>query len=219
MIPFKPFPKMGRLFRECIITEKIDGTNASIYITQLAAGETVSLDAPFTTCFGDMVIYTGSRTQWITPEKDNFGFASWVRDNAHELVKLGVGHHFGEWWGQGIQRKYGLDHKRFSLFNAMRWCEHDKELGVASESWDDKQKCFVTKMQERAPSCCHVVPVLYRGMFSTLTVAECIRSLEENGSAAAQGFRNPEGIVTFHLAGQVGFKTTIEDDHQPKGKQ
>ena len=32
MIQFKEFPKMPRLSREMIITEKIDGTNASIFI-------------------------------------------------------------------------------------------------------------------------------------------------------------------------------------------
>jgi hypothetical protein len=30
---FAEFPKMARLSRECIITEKIDGTNAQICIT------------------------------------------------------------------------------------------------------------------------------------------------------------------------------------------
>jgi len=29
---FVSFPKIARLSRECVITEKIDGTNASIYI-------------------------------------------------------------------------------------------------------------------------------------------------------------------------------------------
>lgn len=32
---FKEFPKMGRLSRECVVTEKIDGTNAQIYIESL----------------------------------------------------------------------------------------------------------------------------------------------------------------------------------------
>lgn len=32
MIEFKPMPKIGRLSRGCTATEKIDGTNASIYI-------------------------------------------------------------------------------------------------------------------------------------------------------------------------------------------
>jgi len=31
---FLKFPKMARYSRECIVTEKIDGTNAQIYITE-----------------------------------------------------------------------------------------------------------------------------------------------------------------------------------------
>ena len=92
---FTEFPKIARLSRECTITEKIDGTNGSIYI-----GEN-----------GEFLI--GSRTQWITPERDNHGFARWCMEHKEELFKLGIGHHFGEWWGSGIQRGYGLTEKRW----------------------------------------------------------------------------------------------------------
>jgi hypothetical protein len=30
---FIPFPKIPRIHKECVITEKIDGTNGIIYIT------------------------------------------------------------------------------------------------------------------------------------------------------------------------------------------
>ena len=30
------------------------------------------------------------------------------------------------------------------------------------------------------------------------------------------GFMRPEGIVVFHVAGNVGFKKTIEKDDMPK---
>lgn len=49
-----------------------------------------------------------SRTRWITPEDDNYGFAKWANENKEELLKLGIGQHFGEWWGSGIQRGYNL---------------------------------------------------------------------------------------------------------------
>src|SRR3990167_1858406 len=86
---FKEFPKIARLSREAIVTEKIDGTNASVFI-----GE-------------DGMFLTGSRSGWITPEKDNYGFSRWAHVHKDELLKLGPGMHYGEWWGQGIQRKYG----------------------------------------------------------------------------------------------------------------
>ncbi len=170
---FKEFPKMPRLSREVIVTEKIDGTNAQVCITE------------------DGRILAGSRTRWITPEADNFGFAAWVRDNADDLAKLGPGIHFGEWWGAGIQRRYGLAEKRFSLFNVARW-------------------------GDSRPACCDVVPVLYRGLFCTSVVEQCISDLRQNGSRAAPGFMRPEGVVVFHVAGNVGFKKTLEKDEVPK---
>ena len=102
---FVPFPKIPRLQKDCIVTEKIDGTNGIIYITD----------------DGDMFI--GSRNRWLSAESDNFGFHRWASENQDELMKLGAGRHHGEWWGSGIQRGYNLTkgEKRFSLFNVSIW--------------------------------------------------------------------------------------------------
>jgi hypothetical protein len=105
MTEFQEFPKMPRRSRDVVITEKIDGTNACVFI-----GE-------------DGEFLAGSRTRWITPEDDNFGFSRWAHENKDDLLTLGPGRHFGEWWGSGIQRKYGLTEKRFSLFNTSRWVD------------------------------------------------------------------------------------------------
>lgn len=172
---FIPFPKIARWSRDCIVTEKIDGTNASIHITE--EGE----------------LLTGSRTRWITPEDDNFGFAKWAQEHKVELLSLGVGSHFGEWWGQGIQRNYGLKEKRFSLFNVTRF----KEVIL--------------------PSCVSLVPILYEGIFDYLDVNLFIHNLKLNGSVAVPGFMKPEGIVIYHPKGKYLFKKTIEKDE--KGKE
>jgi hypothetical protein len=191
---FEGFPKMARLSRECIITEKIDGTNAQILITE----------------DGEMLV--GSRTRWITPEQDNFGFARWVMEHRDELMQLGPGRHFGEWWGQGIQRKYGMTERRWSLFNVARWCLY----GETPQTIPTADFCNV-KMQDVLPPCCHLVPVLRRGMFSTDMAESALNELLVRGSVAAPGFMRPEGIVVFHVAGNVGFKKTLENDGFPKG--
>jgi hypothetical protein len=161
---------MARLSRECIITEKIDGTNAQICITE------------------DGKMLVGSRTRWITPESDNFGFARWAMEHRDELMTLGVGRHFGEWWGKGIQSGYGLDTKVFSLFNTKRW----NELNV--------------------PQYCSVVPVLYEGTFDQTVIDLSLESLRINGSVAAPGFLNPEGIMVYHTASGTYFKYTLGGD-------
>lgn len=175
MTDFIPFPKIPRLKRGCIITEKLDGTNAQIVI-----GEDGSIRA-------------GSRNRWITPEADNYGFAGWVERNKEELLQLGPGQHFGEWWGNGIQRNYGMKEKRFSLFNSGRWSSD-------------------------RPACCDVVPVLYAGDFSSNTVDWVLDTLKETGSIAAPGFMNPEGIIVFMTASHHLYKVLAENDHQPKGE-
>jgi hypothetical protein len=62
-VNFQPWPKIPRLHRSIVITEKIDGTNACVVIspdgTEIAAQ---------------------SRTRVITPEQDNAGFATLEND-------------------------------------------------------------------------------------------------------------------------------------------
>ena len=190
---FVAFPKMPRLHREIVITEKLDGTNAQVYLTFDDPPKGTPVVAVVLTEVGPMSIYAGSRNRWIIPGDDNFGFARWVADNAHELAQLGPGRHFGEWWGKGIQRGYGLSEKRFSLFNATRWAHE-------------------------IPRCCHVVPVLYSGSFDFGAIENAAARLRREGSAAAPGFMKPEGIVVFHTAANVAFKQTLEDDDVPKSK-
>jgi hypothetical protein len=195
---FVPMPKIPRLSREIVITEKIDGTNASVYIPP---PEEAHLFA--------RKILAGSRTRRIEPGDDNFGFAGWVEKNWEELVKLGAGHHFGEWWGKGIQRGYGLEERRFSLFNVGRWHPNDlKKLSPAMPLLGSKL--------EWAPDCCHVVPVLYRGDFTTGDVQRAIGELKTHGSRAAPGFVDPEGVMVYHTAANMVFKKTIKGDEEGK---
>ena len=220
---FKPFPKMPRLSREVIITEKIDGTNASVLIREITDPEEIeseTMDPMACVRMNNLLIYAGSRTRWIKPDNDNHGFARWVCENDAELIKLGVGHHFGEFWGSGIQRGYGLSkgEKRFSLFNAIRWVAGDDPIGVASVSWNDKTRQMEEKLQQRAPACCRVVPILSCGPFCTEGIQFDLDLLQKHGSRAAPGYKFPEGVVVFHVAGNVGFKVTIDNDDEPKGK-
>jgi hypothetical protein len=42
-----------------------------------------------------------------------------------------------------------------------------------------------------------------------------MNQLQSFGSVAAPGFRNPEGIIVYHVAAGIGFKKTFDDT--PKG--
>lgn len=198
---FTEFPKIGRLSRDIVITEKIDGTNG-----QIAIGD-------------DGSFFVGSRTRWLTAETgDNHGFLLWAMTHRDELIAgLGPGRHFGEWWGSGIQRGYGLQkgEKRFSLFNVSRW----HAVGTEPTATFSNDPRLPPTFSTVAPSCCGVVPVVYRGPFATEAIYDTLGWLESVGSQAAPGFMKPEGIVVFHAQSNTLFKKTIERDEEPKSRQ
>lgn len=181
---FRGFSKIPRYSRDCIITEKIDGSNGVIYIDEVGT------------------LYAGSRSRWLwgsTQDEihnDNYGFATWAKTNKEELMKLGPGYHYGEWWGQGIQRNYGLKEKRFSLFNVSKWT-------------DDLVR----------PKCCSVVPILFKGEFTTDNILRTLLDLKVCGSVAVPGWIKAEGVVIFHTHSGHLYKKTIENDEKPKGSK
>ena len=178
-IQFESFPKLHRFTGPIVISEKIDGTNACVVIE------------------GDEIA-AQSRTRIITPEKDNHGFARWVYANKEALIAvLGDGRHYGEWWGNGIQRGYGLKEKRFSLFNTARW-ENTPELNAIGV---------------------YVVPVLWTGTFDTAIITLMLDQLRARGSYAAPGYNNPEGIVVYDTRSRQGYKKTFDYDDTGKGGQ
>lgn len=177
MSDFEEFRKIARLNRDVVITEKIDGTNAQVFIED-----------------DGVTMHIGSRSRWITPDNDNHGFARWALANQDNLLKLGPGRHYGEWWGQGIQRTYGLKEKRFWLFNTSRWNAENLPAGVG------------------------VVPELYRGPFDTHVVNNHVKLLWAMGSVAAPGFMKPEGVVVYHSHSNTLYKVTCEKDELHKSQ-
>lgn len=201
---FIPYRKIPRLNREILILEKIDGTNAQILINPCNnADKQAVCSLPMDVRMGDGAapskifynVYAGSRTRWITPVNDNYGFAAWVLSHAYDLVSiLGVGRFYGEWWGKGIQRGYGLEEKRFSLFNP------DFEF-------------------KRTPNgLVHTVPVLYRGPFDLFAIQRAMDDLAFGGSQAAPGWKIPEGIVIYHTASGHLYKKTFFNDEGGKNE-
>lgn len=203
-MPYPAFGKIPRLHRPIVITEKIDGTNGQISIQKIdtPVGENITFTERVLNLVsheGDhYAVYAGSRNRWLTIQQDNFGFAQWVYQNSATLCEtLGEGQHYGEWWGTGIQRNYGLREKRFSLFNNHRW-------GHLNGTQVDGL---------------YVVPVVMHttGDLLNAGVTESLRQLRELGSMAAPGFMNPEGVVIYHEGARSTFKATLEGDQSLNG--
>lgn len=161
---FRAWPKTPRIEnKKEFYTEKIDGTNACIVIHE------------------DQ-LYTQSRNRMIVPGDDNHGFAKWAYENRDELKQLGEGYHYGEWWGQGVGRNYGMKEKVFSLFNTKRWGPHNPNT----------------------PACCRVVPTIHAN-----SLEEARKQLIEGGSLAAPGFMNVEGVIVYEYNSDTYWKSII----------
>jgi len=239
---FQKFNKIPRLSRDIVISEKIDGTNGQIVImrrqdlhnsfftewnqgvgTDEAMKEFIDKYCLYKTLAmtdeNDILyMFAGSRTRWLSVDSgkncDNHGFARWVKENAEELLKLGKGRHFGEFYGKGINRNYGLDEKRLALFNVKKWHQHNKEKRLISINSKTKEEKYTSP----APKCCKVVPILYEGMFNTITIDTILMRLKMEGSKAVPGFMNAEGICIYHTASGHLYKKTILNDEKPKGQ-
>ena len=102
-LKFEPFPKIPRLSRPVVVTEKIDGTNASLTIIpeEQARSSILSYDGLIVlnnngrfSDVHDAWLIAASRKRWIKPGDDNFGFANWAWEHVDELMHgLGKGTH------------------------------------------------------------------------------------------------------------------------------
>jgi hypothetical protein len=199
---FKAFPKienMGKVFMQ--ITQKIHGTNAQVFIypetrvLEVIRPGTMTLEearlkypnsdislAPATSdetwiVEKSLQLICGSRTRWIYPGDDNYGFAAFVHSHKEEFIqKLGPGQHFGEWAGLRINSGEGLDHKVFVLFDFWKY-----------------------PPERPLPPGCVVVPVLYQGKMDLAKIDEVMEDLKTNGSKLAPGFMRPEGVVVMAM--------------------
>lgn len=189
-IAYRPYPKTSRLFSPVVVTEKVDGTNGCIMITDSPSSLCASFpwnDSPSWVEIpgrgmedGKVWVSAGSKSRLLDPSSkgDNFGFCKWVHANAYLLFQdLGVGVHHGEWAGKGIQRGYGLENKKFFLFNTRRF----------------KDAEFMT------PDL-HTVPVLYEGEYYGTLPYDMEQELSLTGSRvnclSSTSIRS-EGICIF----------------------
>lgn len=185
---FKGWGSTPRWHKGLTITEKIDGTNACIVIY-------------------DGQVKAQSRKRMITPDSDNFGFAKWVYDNAGVLMDtLGFGYHYGEWFGEGIQKNpLGIEGKRFALFHATKYTEDN---GYELNKVDGLE----------------TVPLLFHGQANWMTVGDILQGLDTWGTNVIgakswtdedTGFRHSakaEGIIVWHKETQQKYKILLEDD-------
>lgn len=161
---FQSFGKIQRYEKAvCHITEKIDGTNACINIDH------------------DGTVTTQSRNRIVTPDDDNYGFAAWVHNNIGDLQAFfGPGRHYGEWFGIGINRGYGMRERVFAPFNT----------GLFTQE----------RVAADAPDGVTYTPLLATCRMSELDshVSQVMIDLVDNGSRTREGWGwMPEGCMIW----------------------
>lgn len=180
---FQSFNKIPRYENDSFtISEKMDGTNGVILVYM---GE------------GGKEVMAGSRSQWLRDDGrkswDNHGFAAWVKEKESELTRLPCGRYYGEWYGRGINRNYGLDDRRFMLFNY--------------------KHCMKLKAEGLLPPCVEVelvtdVDVSHEVLDSL--VKKRSNHLREYGSFVVPGFMRPEGLIVRSTLKQQLHKVIID---------
>lgn len=221
MTDFQPWPKIPRTDKiRWYVTEKIDGTNAQIYIRELDSSEVFHPESIKVVTEGIQYadgslprrvyeVFAGSRKRWVIPTDDNHGFARWVQQNALELVAvLGPGRHYGEWWGDGIQKNpLGLapGERRFSLFNTSRrdWLYSQAELHKVD---------LAALGVDTVPLLAHPQSYFEDARYAALP------TLEASGGSVASPGHAAEGLVFFESGSNTYYKE-IFGSTGPKGAQ
>ena len=224
---FKSWGSTPRFHKGLHITEKIDGTNAGVSVQGFSKGiyHEFSGDVPGdakvvygTDC--DYLVRAQSRKRIITPDNDNFGFAKWVWENADGLANLlGYGYHYGEWYGEGIQKNpLAVQGRRWALFNTWHWGR--KEILVLLVDAD------ITGLT--------LVPVLHDeqrdGPADYKTIPNLLVDLE--WGSKADGYmtlpnahkmdfhvEGPEGIIVWQRETQQRYKILLREDDKHKWEQ
>jgi len=139
------------------ITQKLHGSNGQVYVYEEDGVRTLKV---------------GSRNRWLAIGDDNYGFCGFVEANKESFLNMGLGRHYGEWCGPGINLGEGLIEKRFFLFS-------------------DRRRYVDCSLPARTD----FVPEIYSGPLDSSKIEASMELLKEHGSRLVEGFMKPEGIV------------------------
>lgn len=141
----------------CVVTEKIDGTNACIAIDE-----------------DGKLSHVQSRSRVLSVENDNHGLCKWATENKEEVELLGPGYHFGEWAGPKINRnRHQLTENKFYLFPTNKWLPRILS-GDDSDYWP-------------FPAGVQTVPLLYSGTYSDGLMLELMDKLKNSREYDPEG--------------------------------
>lgn len=233
---FKKWGSTPRFHKGLHITEKLDGTNGGLSV-EIVGHEDMSWhysgqvpeDATYVTHrtedgsdpgFGYLV-RAQSRKRIITPGNDNFGFAKWVWDNAEALANtLGMGYHYGEWYGEGIQKNpLAVKGRYWALFNTWHWARPENALRLSLSGVQGLTHVPVLHDESRdGPATWETIPAVLDRLRALGSLADGYMShpLAHKMDYHVEG---PEGIIVWHKETQQKYKILLHNDSIHKGQQ
>jgi hypothetical protein len=234
---FKKWSSTPRFHKGLHITMKIDGTNGGVSV-EIVGHEDMSWhysgqvpeDATYVTHrtedgsdpgFGYLV-RAQSRKRIITPTNDNYGFAGWVWDNAEALANtLGMGYHYGEWYGEGIQgNPMGVAGRKWALFNTWHWARPENAIALKNSGIPGITHVPVLHdEQTHGPADYMTIPDIMDNLYKWGDLVEGYRTHPYANKMDSHMVKEPEGIIVWHRETQQKYKILLNNDSIHKGQQ
>lgn len=222
---FKSWGSTPRFHKGLHITEKIDGTNAGVSVQGFSYGHHVINEIPSDAILVvddeknvEYLVRAQSRKRIITPQNDNFGFAKWVWENADGLANLlGYGYHYGEWYGEGIQKNpLAVAGRRWALFNTWHWANKGnvERFGAANIPG----LTFVPVLhneQTDGPADYKTIPRILEDLWENGSYADGYMTLREANKMDFH-VEGPEGIIVWQRETRQRYKILLHEDDKHK---
>lgn len=223
---FKSWGSTPRFHKGLHITEKINGTNAGVSVQGFAKGLRFlmeSEDAKFVEGVDcDYLVRAQSRKRIITPGNDNFGFAAWVWENAGALANLlGYGYHYGEWYGEGIQKNpLAVQGRKWALFNTWHWGRPENLEKLKAAGIPGLTTVPVLHDEQRdGPADYMTIPGIMESQSLYGSKAEGAALISEGFDWEDDRYAEPEGIIVWQRETAQRYKILLREDDKHKWEQ
>ena len=230
---FKSWGSTPRFHKGLHITEKIDGTNAGVSVQGVSWGvvHTPPADAILVNSTKldvngipecSYLVRAQSRKRIITPDNDNFGFAKWVWENAEGLANLlGFGYHYGEWYGEGIQKNpLAVQGRRWALFNTWHWTRKENLDRLVDADIPGLTLVPVLHDEQRdGPADFTTIPDIMEELALYGSKADGAAMVKEGYDWENDRYAEPEGIIVWQRETRQRYKILLREDDKHKWEQ
>lgn len=224
---FRKWSSTPRWHKGLRVYEKIDGTNGCVIVQRVGLTDLGMVPKDAVAVLDDSQefgywVRAQSRSRIITPGNDNFGFAKWVHDNSWALAHvLDQGYHYGEWFGEGIQKNpLGIEGRRFYLFHAWYWARPENALKLSQSGVTGLGHVPVLHDPDtHGEATWETIPAIMDDLAWYGTKVEGAVGVVSGYAHEPDTMARPEGIIVWHKDTQQKYKILLDNDSVHKNQQ